>query len=548
MNEEARHLTATALARSSPAAANAEARAQLRLFQVYIGYRALVSLVLLLIFLNPDTRALVGRLNPDLYVAGCLLLMFSSGMLVGRLGLRIRRTETGVFGLMLVDIAAITLITDASGGMVSGLSVLYLITVAAAAVLLNTRILATLMAALAVLALLGDTLWLINRGIAELSLLLPTGVLGSLLFATSLLVQTMSHRLESAEAKVDAAETQVAALQRLNQQIILHMQTGILLVSPSQRVTPINAAAQRLLKLEGSQRRSLADISPELASLYRDWREGSGQRPTPFKIDTDAPAMIASFARLDQGFRGESLIFIDDYTPVTQFAQSLKLNSLSKLTASIAHEIRNPLAAISHASQLLAENHGISAADMKLLGIVLNNSARVNEIIESVLEVSRRQAPRQQSLSLNEWAVAFLDDYRHQRTDAVQIQLLGNARYVSVIIDPENLTRILTNLLDNALRHSLDDAGIAKARVVISVEPESEQCHIDVVDYGKGVSDDLLPRLFEPFFTTSPRGSGLGLYLCKELCEINGAGLVYRPTAAGESAFRVSIRMEDTTS
>jgi two-component system sensor histidine kinase PilS (NtrC family) len=516
----------------------------LRLFQVYNGYRLIVSTVLLSMLISPATRDMVGRLDQSLYAIGSTLLLLSSVFLYGALGRIIRASETGIFGMMLADVVATTLIANASGGLVSGFSVLYIITVAAAAILLRTRILATLVAALTVLALLADTVYLIGRGELSIGMTLPAGLLGSLLFTVSLLMQTVARRLESAEAQVDAVETKVAALQALNHQIIAHMQTGILLADGDNNIRPINVAAERLLQLDTNRLQPLVDVSPILAEQLDEWRAHGGGRPEPFGRDPDAPNLIASFASYRTGGRDETLIFLDDYTPVTQYAQSLKLNSLGKLTASIAHEIRNPLSAISHAGQLLHESPSLDSSDRGLCEIVVNNSRRVNEIIENVMQLSRRQPPNSELLSIGPWVRDFLAQYCEGRTDSSPISLIGGELAARVSVDPAHLTRVLSNLLDNALRHSALDTGEAGARVVLAAEPQSGEVHIDIIDFGAGVPLPNQARLFEPFFTTSEKGSGLGLYLCKELCEINGAGLIYRRTDAGESRFRVSLKTQ----
>ena len=516
----------------------------LRLFQVYNGYRLVISVVLLGMLLNPATRDMVGRLDQTLYALGNVLMLLSSVFLYGALGRIIRSSETGIFGMMLADVVATTLITNASGGLVSGFSVLYIITVAAAAILLHTRILATLVAALAVLALLADTVYLIGRDELSISMTLPAGLLGSLLFTVSLLMQTVVRRLESAEAHVDAVETKVAALQALNHQIIAHMQTGILLADDASNIRPINVAAERLLQLESNRLQPLAEVNPVLADQLDDWRAHGGGRPAPFGKDPDAPSLIASFAHFRNGDEDETLIFLDDYTPVTQYAQSLKLNSLGKLTASIAHEIRNPLSAISHAGQLLSESPALDGSDRDLCDIVVNNSRRVNEIIENVMQLSRRQPPNAERLSIGPWVRDFLAQYCEGRCEGSPISLIGGELGVRASVDPAHLSRVLSNLLDNALRHSALDTGDAGARVVLTAEPQSQEVHIDVIDFGEGVPQQNQARLFEPFFTTSEKGSGLGLYLCKELCEINGAGLIYRRTEAGESRFRVSLKTQ----
>jgi len=521
------------------------ARDNARSFFIYNGYRALVALSLLVILVLPATQTLIISFKPSVIIVGSTLLLLSALALTGNTGNRLQNSEAGIFGLMLLDITAIALITSGSSGLLDGFSVLYLITVAAAAVMLTTHILATLVAAIAVLAVLVDAFWMVGQNRAEVSTLLPAGILGSLLFTVSLIVQLMASRLTAAEAQAEAAEAQVAALQRLNQQIIVHMDRGILLVDPQLRLNPVNATATRLLSLAANAATAIGDVSPDLANQYLEWLESGQHKPEPFRIKTDGPALVSSFAQLDDIADGSNLVFIEDYTPVTQFAQSLKLNSLSKLTASIAHEIRNPLAAIRHAAQLLSESDTVDDADAVLCNILINNSDRVTDIIENVTEVSRRKAPNTQRITLFTWLERFLNDYHQQRADDIVLELEGDSRGACVSIDTTHLQRVLSNLIDNALRHSKADMGESVAIVRVTIDEQQGLALLDIVDRGHGVTEHNLARLFEPFFTTAKDGSGLGLYLCKELCEMNGVGLVYQRTAANESAFRVSLKLED---
>jgi len=521
------------------------ARDNARSFFIYNGYRALMALSLLVILVLPATQTLIISFKPSVIIVGSTLLLLSALALTGNTGNRLQNSEAGIFGLMLLDITAIALITSGSSGLLDGFSVLYLITVAAAAVMLTTHILATLVAAIAVLAVLVDAFWMVGQNRAEVSTLLPAGILGSLLFTVSLIVQLMASRLTAAEAQAEAAEARVAALQRLNQQIIVHMDRGILLVDPQLRLNPVNATATRLLSLAANAATAIGDVSPDLANQYLEWLESGQHKPEPFRIKTDGPALVSSFAQLDDIADGSNLVFIEDYTPVTQFAQSLKLNSLSKLTASIAHEIRNPLAAIRHAAQLLSESDTVDDADAVLCNILINNSDRVTDIIENVTEVSRRKAPNTQRITLFTWLERFLNDYHQQRADDIVLELEGDSRGACVSIDTTHLQRVLSNLIDNALRHSKADMGESVAIVRVTIDEQQGLALLDIVDRGHGVTEHNLARLFEPFFTTAKDGSGLGLYLCKELCEMNGVGLVYQRTAANESAFRVSLKLED---
>lgn len=517
-------------------------RGRERLFYFYNGYRLLLAAGLLALLVVPGGEDFLAGFNPLWFAFASGLMLVSAFPLAAIPGHLIRRAETGLFALLIADIIIITVLVSASGGLVSGFSALFIITVAAGGFLLHSRSLATLIAAIAVLSVLADAAWLVQRAEADIGLLLPAGILGSLLFAVSLLVQATAQRLEVVEAEASRATLQVAALQQLNEQIVSHMDTGILRISPTGVMSPVNHAAAKLLQLRPRSSINVVDVSANLHKQYSKWLINPRQKPEPFRMSSQSPLLIASFASLAAAENNDNLIFVEDYTPVTQFAQSLKLDSLSKLTASIAHEIRNPLSAISHAAQLLSESGTIQEADKLLCDIVVSNSDRVSDIIDNVTEVSRRQAPQPETLLLNSWIGDTIDEYKNLRTDPCKIELIG-AGEIRVAFDPSHLKRVLSNLFDNGLRHSMADSGSAELRIDCQLDSHNQRAIVDVVDFGNGVTESDLDRLFEPFFTTSKQGSGLGLYLCKELCEINGAELFYQRTASGESAFRLSLKL-----
>jgi two-component system sensor histidine kinase PilS (NtrC family) len=513
-----------------------------RLFVIYNTYRILLAIALLSLLIIPNSAELISQFDRTMFVAGSSLLLLSALILLGSTGRWLYSSQTHIFGLILFDVTLIAMIVGAAGGILSGFSVLYLITVFAAATMIRDRALATVIAAIAVLAVLMDTAWMVGRNEATINMLLSAGILGSLLFALSLLVQVMTSRLAEAEADAVNAKATVEALQRLNEQIIIHMETGILLADHTGSAICINDAAQTLLGLAEGERVHLLNISADLANQYQEWCETSTDLPEPFRIAEEGPTMVASFVALSKAANQSNLIFIEDYTPVTQFAQSLKLNSLSKLTASIAHEIRNPLGAISHAAQLLTESNTVDAADGILCDILVSNSRRVSDIIDNVSEVSRRQAPKPTDILLSSWLPAYVEEYRSLQQQPYDIAISDlEATDLAISVDSEHLKRILSNLFDNALRYSIEDGDCSRIRLDTSIEKLNGHVHLDIVDFGLGVTEYNLARLFEPFFTTSKHGSGLGLYLCKELCEINGARLTYRRTKTGESAFRITF-------
>jgi two-component system sensor histidine kinase PilS (NtrC family) len=517
----------------------------LALFRVYVGYRSLLSIVLLIMLVSPNTRQLVGTLHPTLYTAVALAYLATSIPLVGSLSLRLNESQNLMMLVFLVDIIAITLLSDSSKGMTSGLPVLLVITIAASAVLITHRTLATLIAAIGVLAILLDTTWLIFQHVLDRNSLFPAGILGMLLFAVSLMVQPIAHRLGRAEELARNRASDLYSLQRLNEQIVQHMQTGILLVNNDGVVRVMNKAAIGLLAPERpfavEQGRQLADYCPELAYQFEHWKNSGVHRAKPFTVTDGALPIIANFRELQSNTNREMLVFVEDYSPVTQYAQSLKLSSLGRLTASIAHEIRNPLGAISHAAQLLQESPDLTPPDHRMADIIQSHSVRVNQIVESVMQISRREPPKPQFLELTPWLTEFVSGYLNALNRPAEVTIDCDYRELLVEFDPENLQRVFANLLDNALRHSKLATGKETARIEVDLDSSLHQCQIDIVDMGTGVTSTDVAKLFEPFFTTMPEGSGMGLYLCRELCEINNADLDYRPTRKGESCFRISL-------
>jgi two-component system sensor histidine kinase PilS (NtrC family) len=474
-----------------------------------------------------------------------LAYLATSIPLVGSLSTRLNQSQRLMLLVFVVDIIAITLLADSSGGMISGLPVLLVVTVAASAVLITNRTLATLIAAISVLAILLDAAWLILQRELNVGSLFPAGILGLLIFGVSLMVQPIAHRLGRAEELARNRASDLYSLQRLNEQIVQHMQTGILLVNNEGVVRIMNRAAIGLLAPERpvtvEQGRQLADYSPELAYQFQHWKDSGVHRAKPFTVMEGTPPVIANFRELQPSANREALVFVEDYTPVTQYAQSLKLNSLGRLTASIAHEIRNPLGAISHAAQLLQESPDLSPPDSRMAEIIQRHCERVNQIVESVMQISRREPPKPQYLLLGPWLTEFVSEYLNALNRPAAVTIHCDYKELLVEFDPENLQRVIANLLDNALRHSKLATGKEVARIEIDLDSGQHQCQIDIVDAGSGVPSADIVKLFEPFFTTIAEGSGMGLYLCRELCEINNADLNYRPTRKGESCFRISM-------
>ena len=513
-----------------------------RLLSLYNLYRTVLGLVILGLGVAQATGTIaLGRYPSELNVLAVIWLA-SALLLYWRLHPIAAAGDRGPLAVVLIDLVLLAFLVRLGQPLGPGLPLLYLLTVAASALLITKRVVATAVAALATLAVLSDSAYELQQGLIDANNMLSAGLLGSLIFLISLLLQQIAGRMAHIERLADAATTQVATLEELNEQVIAHMTTGVCRISEDGLLTAINQAGAQLLNLPGTgQPVSIEQVNPSLADYIRRWQTGRYAPASPFKVHPEGKPLLPELVRIGHDFDPETLLFVEDFTPVTEAAQTLKLNSLGKLTASIAHEIRNPLTAISHASQLMDEGEEDPSEQKALREIILTNTQRVNEIIENILQLSRREPPKQEPLDLLVWMRLFVPEYQQGQQHADCVDLQASESVGTVAFDPGNLRRVLTNLLDNGIRHAGEHTGQFTVTLALSKDDQAQRAHMDVIDAGTGVPDAMLGRLFEPFFTTSAGGSGLGLYLCRELCESNGATLNYDRTPDAKTRFRVSV-------
>ena len=226
-----------------------------------------------------------------------------------------------------------------------------------------------------------------------------------------------------------------------------------------------------------------------------------------------------------------------------QRAQQIKLASLGRLTASIAHEVRNPLGAISHAGQLLSESELLTMEDKRLTRIITEHSRRVNRIIENVLSLSRREAAIPETIELRGWLDRFIEEFtaRNQLSHAA-VQVVMQTDNLMALFDPGQLHQIMWNLCENALRYSKRNPLL---EFHCGIRSETGRSYIDVIDHGRGIPGEMVEQLFEPFFTTEAKGSGLGLYIARELCEANRASLNLHANRPGGCTFRINFAYAD---
>jgi two-component system sensor histidine kinase PilS (NtrC family) len=522
-----------------------------RLLRIYAWYRLALSFLLIGLFALKPAAPMIGAQSPPLFMAtalGYLIITLTSVIFLRR---QRGQIPTYSFMLLLTDIMALTLMVHASGGLNTQLSLLYLVAIAAGNILLAGRM-GALVAALAAIAILYEQFYFAISNSEEISPLglAQSSILGLSFFAVALFSQIIVHRMRQGEALAERRGQDLENLQLLNDQIIRRMRTGIIAIDQDRQVLLSNDAAQQLLGLAEPivPPTSLDQVSMLLdASLYA-WRQNPMLRPIPLRNSADSPEITISFAWLaPDRSAGIVLLFLEDTAQMTQQAQQLKLASLGRLAASIAHEVRNPLGAISHATQLLAESDAISGPDRRLLEIIEQHCRRMNAVVENVLTVSRRQPSSPSTFALTPWLQRFREEYLSLPAEPAILDLKLRTDGLSVRFDPEQLYQVVSNLVMNGLRYSRKRTGEARVRLEAGKLELNGLAYLDIIDQGPGVPQDQVAHLFEPFYTTESNGTGLGLYLSREICEANQARLDYLPRMPG-ACFRITFAHPDRLS
>lgn len=513
----------------------------LSLLKVYLYFRAALAFLLAGMFFVEAADSILGTLYPQLFFwTSSAYAVACSFTLVFFPPHRLMRSINWLIASLTVDVAASVLMMHASGGVESGLGYLLLVFVAMGSILIRGQ-LAIALAAMASLFVIGESIHISHHTGATNRAIFSAGALGALLFATAYAFQFLTEKLRVSTLEAATQAEFAEHLQKLAEAIVGRMRTGILVVDERGLIELINESALQLLDLPTDvsyHKVQLADIST-LHPLVDAWdNEAPGGPPRVYDLRAGQQARI-SMSTLDLGNTSRTVLYLEDHRAMTQQAQQMKLASLGRLTASIAHEVRNPLGAISHAAQLLAESTTITPTDIRLTEIIQQHSNRVNDIVESTLALSRRKEPRPEQLDLAQWLPRFILQYRTGQDVDIQVTIKRSQHLIKM--DPTHLSQVLTNLLDNGLRYSHQETGHAKVLVLVEALENDETTYLEIVDFGAGIDHKRIPHIFDPFYTTDSSGSGLGLYISKELCEINQASLHYRPTPDGQSCFRIDF-------
>ena len=517
----------------------------LGLLKVYNYYRLLVGLALLAVFLQTLTGTRLGTLVPELFatvVFSYIFLNLGSAIVVQLIPRRFFEDQYISFVLVSFDIFALTWMMYLSGGVGSGLGVLILVAVATGAIVVTGRA-SRLLPALATIAVLYEEFYLSLSAPELHDDYFQAGVLGILYFALFLAIQNLSDRIRHRDIQALTQAAELADLERVNRHIVRRMRTGIVLVNHDNVVRMANQSA---LALIGQiQDKELNVLPLTLVEHLNAWRQDIYLRIPPFQIGPGTPQIRVSFSAVrTDNHAGDVTIFIEDTGEIQQQAQQLKLAALGRLSASIAHEIRNPLGAISHAAQLLSESKNLDKGDARLTDIIHSHCIRMNDVIENVLEMPRRTQPTPVRLSLANYLAEFSARFR-ESMDGVVIDVDVEPSSTEVRIDKSQLGQVLTNLVGNGIRYSKEHNDELYIHLEGGIDPGTDRPYLNVIDHGPGIPESQVLNLFEPFFTTAQSGTGLGLYISRELCEANQARLTYNPHSEGGSCFRITFAHPD---
>ncbi len=503
-------------------------------------YRLIVGLTLGILTWYSSGRAVTGAQNLELFYVACLGSALTALFALVACTWRQPAFLIQLAFTLIADIVFVTLMIYASGGIGNGLELMLFVTLAAGGLIGRGR-LAMFYASIATIAVLAEeTLRMFAFG--DGTQYLQTGLLSTGYFAVAWLAHTLAQYTRESEQLAEQRGVDLANLAQVNEMILRDMADGVIVVDADGVIRTRNGKTEELLgplPLATAEPR-LREYSPELAEWLVGWRSNPTNRFMLMRSPVATKQMRVRFVPIgDQAVQG-TVIFLEDLAQEQAQARQIKLAALGRLTGNIAHEIRNPLSSISHATELLQESE-LDATGQKLCRIIRENTERLGRMVSDVLELNRSDRAKPEELDAHGYLDNFVEQLRQvEKIEPDIISLELNVKG-TLYFDPNHLHQILWNLTRNALRHCKMMAG--SVRVCLNRSPQPSTLQLDIMDDGPGVPTEMLTRLFEPFFTTESQGTGLGLYIARELAEANNAALDYVELAPG-AHFRVLIRSE----
>lgn len=490
----------------------------LRYFNLYRF--CIAALLFVSSVVRPPSFSLFGPEQSSFYLAVTSVYLLAATFSL--LGLHYYRQlfNLQVTAHVLVDVLVFALLMHVGEGLRSGLGVMLLVTLAGAG-LVGQGKMVLFYAAVATLALLFEQSYRALAVDFEVVDFFQAGLFSAGFFAVAISARLLASRVIANEELARKRGVDLKNQTLVSQRIIEEMQDGVLVLGQDGWVKQHNPRVVQLLGLGDPAQRKLVEYSTELARIFAAWCEYPSDAPVLVRAPASGMQLRARFVSTDSSDR-DVLVFLEDMGGLQDQARQLKLAALGRLTANIAHEIRNPLSAINHAGELMREECSDPTTE-RLLRIVLDNAQRVERIVSDVLELGRRDRAHREHIDLRQTLLILVEEYtlkEHVAADVVQLEFQGVA---SLFFDRSHFHQVLWNLIGNALRHSRGMAG--SVRLLVQDGKREGWIELHVIDDGEGVEDGYTEQIFEPFFTTHNRGTGLGLYIARELCDANGARL-----------------------
>ena len=441
---------------------------------------------------------------------------------------------------LLADILWLSALLFALGGLNSGVGILLAFGSAMAGMLLSLRF-ALFIAAVASISMIAQAALTPAESGTAVDEILRAGLYG----ATAMIFCYLSHLLafwaRDYRLIAEKQETRIADLTELNEVIIRNMGTGIIAVDHNRRIKLMNEYAWFLMGSPKVRELLLADISPRLDRSLEKWLVEPHAEMKSVVLETSQAQVVPAFVSMPGEDGQGALMFLNDESVISRRALELSANSLAKLSGSIAHEIRNPLSAVTHAAQLLDESPTITLNDMRLTNIILDQSKRMNGIVENILQLSRQEQSRPESVELNAFLKSLAEEFKTTQTAKnLDFHLFIEVGKTYVVFDKSQLHQALWKLLDNTVHHASVKRS-PRAELSMRKDESAGYCVITVEDNGPGIPVSRIQDIFEPFYTTRKEGSGLGLYIARQLCEANQGELTVDSKPGIGTAFHIRM-------
>ena len=446
---------------------------------------------------------------------------------------------------ILTDLIITILLYHASSGIGAGLEILLFISVSASGILLGGRA-ALITASTATILLILEHFYEIYTSQRLPGGFTALGFIGSGLFITAIIIYYLTLLLRKTEIEVAEKNVNLQKMGHINQLIVEQLESGIIVVDQSSQVILFNNSARELLTAPDSLNIPLPldSLLNKISLDNKSFSKISHEKESKIELPS-GKTVLTRYKPLGDNAENGYIILFDDYSQIEKEKRNEKFIAMGRLSASIAHEIRNPLGAISHAGQLLAESPSVYKGDIRLVEIIENQSRRINQIIKTILELGQQKEQNFQKIPVHDWLHKIINDFIRDNRLTENLILLSGDRATSAYGDPNQLQQVILNLLTNSLLYA-DTSKSPMVMIDISENTSGEGCSIKLSDNGPGIDRSIQDKVFEPFFTTSSTGNGLGLFIARKICLSNDAYIEYIHKESGNGYFLLTLASKNT--